>query len=72
MAFLEFVYLLGLDLGVGVSGPIYELAGFSPIYVLSAIVVCAQNKQFFRNNYVTCQNSAHSIHILLEGRKKKM
>ncbi len=41
MAFLEFVYLLGLDLGVGVSGPIYELAGFSPIYVLSAIVVCA-------------------------------
>ncbi len=39
MCLLEFVYLLGLDLGVGISGPIYDLADYSAVFVISTIVV---------------------------------
>ena len=39
MAILEFVYVLGLDLGVGVSGPLYDLGGYEVIYALSAMMV---------------------------------
>ncbi len=39
MGILEFVYLLGLDLGVGISGPLYDLGGYEAIYALSAMMV---------------------------------
>ena len=39
MALLEFGYLLGLDLGVGLSKPLYDLGGYAAIYCLAIIVV---------------------------------
>ncbi len=39
MCFLEMIFILGLELGLGLSEPLYTIAGYAPAYVISIVLV---------------------------------
>jgi len=39
MGLVEFIFILGLELGVALSGPLYDLGGYEVVYILSSIVI---------------------------------